>query len=115
MDAEFFGRPVFKRVVKISGGIGKGGEDEDFAVGLLQLVGGGFFDFVFDKLLKLFELGVSLNRHVFGSQVEKIELSFVLRQVFEPAVDFEMCQLVFELRKCNKTTDSVYCFAGRIV
>ena len=56
VDAQFFVRPIVQRVEQVSGGVGKGGEDEDFAVGLPELVGGGVFDLVVDELLQLSSL-----------------------------------------------------------
>ena len=41
VDAEFLARPCMQVVVEVAGGVGEGGEDQDLAVRLAVLVGGG--------------------------------------------------------------------------
>lgn len=61
MDTEFGASPGGEVLVEVARGVGKGGEDDDLAVGFAVAVDGGGFRFGGDELPEFSEFAVALG------------------------------------------------------
>ena len=66
MDAKLRARPTGKMLVEVASGVGKGGKDDNLAVGFAIAVDGGVAGFFGDELPEFGELPVTLGGHGLG-------------------------------------------------
>ena len=88
VDAKFGASPGGDVLVKIASSVGKGGEDDDLAVGFAVAVDGGCFRLGGDELPELGELAVALGGHGLGFLQEELELGAIVAHGLEPLREF---------------------------
>ena len=67
VDAEFLVRPVEQRIVEVTCGIGKSGENENFLIWLAELGRCRLFQLRNDKFFQFRQLGIVFGRDAAGS------------------------------------------------
>ncbi|OQC32212.1 MAG: hypothetical protein BWX70_00689 [Verrucomicrobia bacterium ADurb.Bin070] len=90
MDREVLARPWAEMLVQVTGCIGEGGEDQNFAVGLAVAVGGGMGDLGLDKVFQLGELAVALGGYGLGFLQKELELRAVIADLLQPPGQIQM-------------------------
>ena len=96
VDAQIFVGPRTQRFEQVGGSVRERSEHEHLPVRLVELVGGGVFDFAFNELLQLFEFCVPFRGDRFSGGMKQTQLLFVPLQVFEPLVQVEVFQPILE-------------------
>ena len=89
MNLEFLPGPGVEVLVQVAGGVGKGSEDEYFAVGFAVAIDGGLTDFGLDELLEFGELAVAFGGDGLGFLQQKLKLSAVIADRLQPLGEFE--------------------------
>ncbi|OQA28775.1 MAG: hypothetical protein BWY57_03455 [Betaproteobacteria bacterium ADurb.Bin341] len=77
-------------LVKVTGGIGESGENQNFTVGFSVAVGGGTGDLGLDEVLQLGELAVTLGGYGLGFLQKELKLRAVIADLLKPPGQIQM-------------------------